>query len=152
MLSKLSGLTLKTSEGEMSAEQLFANKKVLLVGLVGCFTGTCSNQVPDFSAHKADFTDKGVDTVAVMTVNDPAVVAEFQRAVDADSALLFIADWDAAMTNALGSAVDLSAAAFGVRSNRFAMLVDNGKVAMVQEEAVPAELKVSNAKHVLELL
>jgi len=93
---------------------------------------------------------KGVDTVACMSVNDPFVMGAWGESQNAEH-ILMLADGNAEMTNALGLQLDLSAAGLGVRSDRFAMIVDDGVVTHFAREQ-PKEFKVSSAEAVLEVL
>jgi len=134
----------------INTNELFKNRKVLLVGIVGAFTGVCDNQLPPFADKYENFKQKGIDEIAVVSVNDPAVLKAFEKNIKLPSGkLTLLADFDGSFTRALGMEVDLSAAKLGKRSKRFAMVVDNGKITKQFVEEKPAELKVSNADNVL---
>jgi len=146
-------IELKTTSSKneiVSTNDLFKNKKVLLVGIVGAFTGVCDNQIPPFAKHLKEFKDKGVDQIAVVSVNDPPVMKAFEKSLGVpEDSITFLADFDGKLTRALGMEVDLSAAKLGKRSKRYAMLVENGKISKTFVEDKPGDLKVSSADAVL---
>jgi len=137
-----------------NTNELFKNKKVLLVGVVGAFTGVCDNQLPPYAQQLDEFKKKGIDEIAVVSVNDPAVMKAFEKSLGLNNKLTMLADYDGAFTRNLGMEVDLSAAKLGKRSKRYAMVVDNGKIdkSKMFVEEKPGELKVSSADNVLKSL
>jgi len=137
----------------VSTNDLFKNRKVLLVGIVGAFTGVCDNQIPPFAEHLPELKAKGIQEIAVVSVNDPAVMKAFAKSLNIPpEKVLFLADFDGAFTRSLSMEVDLTAAKLGKRSKRYAMLVDNGKIASQWVEEKPSDLKVSSAENVLKNL
>jgi len=137
----------------INTNDLFKNKKVLLVGVVGAFTGVCDNQIPPYVERYQEFKDKGIDEIAIVSVNDPPVMKAFEKSlgVEKDKALM-LADFDGSFTRSLGMEVDLSVAKLGKRSRRYAMVVDNGKIVQQFVEEKPGDLKVSTAENVLKNL
>eukprot|EP01119_Soliformovum_irregulare_P010949 TRINITY_DN2701_c0_g2_i1.p1 TRINITY_DN2701_c0_g2~~TRINITY_DN2701_c0_g2_i1.p1 ORF type:complete len:190 (+),score=16.53 TRINITY_DN2701_c0_g2_i1:184-753(+) len=135
----------------VSTADYFKNRKVLLVGVVGAFTGVCDNQIPPYNAKLPEFKQHHFDEVAVVSVNDPAVMKAFQKQLGATD-LTFLSDFDGAFTRSLGMEVDLSAARLGKRSKRYAMVVENGKIGQTWVEEKPGDLKVSSAETVLKNL
>lgn len=133
----------------INTAEYFGGKKVVLVGVVGAFTSTCDSQVPGFAGAIDDFKAKGVDSVAVVTVNDPLVVEAWKNKLAIDDEVTFMADWDASFTKALGQDVDLSVVGLGTRSLRYAMVVDDGKIVDTAVEESPGELNVSSAEATL---
>ena len=123
---------------ELSTSALFDGRKVVLFGVPGAFTPTCHNtHMPPFVAKAGEFHDKGVDEIAVVAVNDPFVMAEWRRQSNAMGQVSFLSDGAAAYVKALGLDIDLSSRSFGVRSKRFAMLVENGEVKHLAVEDGP---------------
>ena len=111
----------KTTEGskDMTTEDIFGGKTVVLVGVPGAFTPTCSmNHVPGFIENFEALLRKGVDTVAVVSVNDQHVMEAWARATGGAGKLLFLADGNADFTRAVGLDFDLAAGGMGVRSRR----------------------------------
>ena len=127
----------------VSIEDLTRGKKVVLFGLPGAFTPTCSaKHVPSFLANYADLKAKGVDTIACLSVNDAFVMGAWGRDQHADGKIRMLADGSAAYTKALGLELDLTARGMGIRCQRFSMLVDDGIVKALNIEA-PGKFEVS---------
>ena len=143
-----------TADGpkEISTEELFAGKTVVVFGVPGAFTPTCSaKHLPGFVQHAADFRAKGVGAVVCMAVNDPFVMAAWGRDQGVGEDVIMLADGSAAFTKALGLELDLTARGLGLRCQRFAMVVKDGKVSHVAVEAAGA-FEVSKAEAVLAAL
>lgn len=139
---RLPAATFKTMtvEGvkEISTADVFAGKKVVLFAVPGAFTPTCSKaHLPGYLANREAILAKGVDTIAVVAVNDVFVMDAWSKANDADGKILFLADGAAAFTSAVGLTLDLTAAGMGVRSQRWSMLVDDGVVKEMNFEEKP---------------
>ena len=144
-------LTLATPDGpkEASTEEVFKGKKVVLFAVPGAFTPTCSmKHLPGFVQNADALKAKGVDTIACLAVNDPFVMNAWAKDQGVDGKLVMIADGSGAFTKALGLELDLTARGLGVRSQRYAMVVDDGKVANLNVEA-PGGFDVSRAESVL---
>jgi peroxiredoxin (alkyl hydroperoxide reductase subunit C) len=137
---------------EVSTDDLFKGKKVALFAVPGAFTPTCSaKHLPGFVQHIAEFKAKGVDTVVCMAVNDPFVMGAWAKDQGVGEGIVMLADGSAVFTKALGLELDLVARGLGVRSQRFAMIVDDGKVTNLMIEA-PGGFDVSRAEAVLAAL
>lgn len=130
---------------------LFAGRKVVLFGVPGAFTPTCSNKhLPGYVKHLAEFGQRGI-TVICLAVNDGYVMKAWADAQQAPKGLLMIADGNAAFTRALGLALDGTAFGMGLRARRFALYAESGVVRQLQVEA-PGEFRVSSAEAVLAAL
>jgi len=130
----------------ISIESLTKGKKVVLFGLPGAFTPTCSaKHVPSYLAAYDKLKAKGVDTIACMSVNDAFVMGAWGREQHTDDKIRMLGDGSAAYTKALGLELDLTARGMGVRSQRFSMLVKDGVVKALNIEA-PGKFEVSDAK------
>ncbi len=138
-----------TAEGMLNhnVAELFANKKVVLFAVPGAFTPTCSEaHLPGFVVMADEFKAKGVDIIACVSVNDAFVMKAWGAAQNA-SELMMLADGDASFTKALG--LEMETAGFGgTRSQRYAMVIDNGVVTTLNVEA-PKSFEVSTAETVL---
>ncbi|MGB3456119.1 MAG: peroxiredoxin [Litorimonas sp.] len=135
----------------MSASELFGGKRVVLFAVPGAFTPTCSaKHLPGFKEHRADFAAKGVDTVACTSVNDVFVMDAWGKDQAADDVVM-LADGNGEFAKALGLEMDGSGFGMGTRSQRYAMVVNDGTVEQLFVEG-PGEFKVSSAEHVLEQL
>jgi glutaredoxin/glutathione-dependent peroxiredoxin len=126
---------------------LFAGKKVVLFAVPGAFTPTCSEaHLPGYVVLADEFKAKGVDMIACVSVNDAFVMKAWGEAQNA-SELMMLADGDASFTKALGLEMD-TAGFGGVRSQRYAMIIDDGKVTVLNVEA-PKSFEVSKAEAIL---
>ena len=133
-----------------TSAELFADKKVVLFALPGAFTPTCSkSHLPGYVTLFDEFVKKGVDMVACLSVNDAFVMQAWGRDQNAEN-ITMIADGGAAFTKALGLEMD-TADFGGVRSQRYAMVIDHGKVTLLNVEAA-GEGEASKAETILEAL
>ena len=131
-------------------QALFAGKKVVLFAVPGAFTPTCSaSHLPSFVVHADELKAEGVDSIICTSVNDAFVMKAWGEAQNA-SELMMLADGDASFTKALGLEMD-TAGFGGVRSQRYAMVIDNGVVTTLNVEA-PKSFEVSNAETILAAL
>ncbi len=136
----------------ITTEQIFAGKKVVLFALPGAFTPTCSvKHLPGFVAKADEIKAKGVDTIACLAVNDAFVMGAWGKDQGVGDKVLMLADGIAEFTKALGLELDLTARAMGMRSNRYAMIVDDGVVTLLNNEE-PGAFEGSSAEAVLEAL
>jgi peroxiredoxin len=141
----------KTQEGvkDVSTDEYFAGKKVVVFGLPGAFTPTCSaKHLPGFIEKNADLKAKGVDKIACVSVNDAFVMDAWGKAQGADGKVDMLADGNGDLTRALGLEMDGTGYGMGKRSKRYAMVVDNGVVKAVSIEQ-PGQFEVSSAEAVL---
>ncbi len=144
-----------TSDGPaaLTGSDVFAGKKVILFAVPGAFTPTCHHKhLPGFINNAKELKDKGIDTIACISVNDPFVMQAWAAATGAGNDIQFLADPDAAFAAAIGMDVDLSAAGLGTRSKRYAMLVEDGKVKTLNIEPAPGQAEVSSAEEMLKAL
>ena len=143
-----------TAEGpkETSTEELFGGKTVVLFGVPGAFTPTCSaKHLPGFVTQYDALRAKGADVVACMAVNDAFVMAAWGKDQGVGDNVVMIADGSADFTKALGLELDLTARGLGVRCQRFVLVAKDGKVTHVAVEAAGA-FEVSKAESVLAAL
>jgi peroxiredoxin len=132
----------------LSTEELFGGKKVVLFSVPGAFTPTCSaRHLPGFVEQAGQLHAKGVDTIACVAVNDVFVMNAWGKSANADH-ILMLADGNADFAKLLGLEMDASAFGMGMRSQRFALVADDGVVTRLFVEA-PGEFKVSSAEYVL---
>jgi peroxiredoxin (alkyl hydroperoxide reductase subunit C) len=143
-----------TAEGpkEVSTEELFGGKTVVLFGVPGAFTPTCSaKHLPGFVNHAAAIKAKGVDTIACMAVNDVFVMGAWGKDQGVGENIVMLADGSGALTKAMGLEFDLTARGLGVRAQRFALVAKDGVVTHVAVEA-PGAFEVSSAEAILAVL
>ena len=140
----------KNGQDNTTTTELFAGKKVVLFALPGAFTPTCSkSHLPGYVTMYDEFIEKGVDMVACLSVNDSFVMSAWAKDQNAEN-ITMLADGGAALTKALGLEMD-TADFGGVRSQRYAMIIDDNKVTHLNIEA-PKEFEVSKAETMLALL
>jgi len=145
--------TLKTmtKEGpkDISTDELFKGKKVVLFSVPGAFTPTCdAKHLPGFVQLAEQLKSKRVDTIACMAVNDVFVMNAWGKASNTGEKVMMLADGNGEYAKALGLSMDASRFGMGTRGQRFAIVVDDGVAKQVYAEA-PGEFKVSAAEHVL---
>ena len=137
---------------ELDTAEFFKGKTVVLFGVPGAFTPTCSaKHLPSFTQNAAALRAKGVDVIACMAVNDAFVMGAWAKDQGITDQVVMIADGSAALTKAMGLEFDLTARGLGVRSQRFALVAKDGKVTHVAVEA-PGAFEVSKAEAVLAVL
>ncbi|MEQ8603042.1 MAG: peroxiredoxin [Marivibrio sp.] len=130
----------------------FAGRKVVVFSVPGAFTPTCSaKHLPGFVQHIDALKAKGVDAVACLAVNDPFVMGAWSKDQGAGGKVDMLADGSAKFTTALGLELDLIERGLGMRGQRFAMVVDDGKVTHLAVEE-PGAFEVSSAEAILEAL
>ncbi|GHC71544.1 peroxiredoxin [Limoniibacter endophyticus] len=138
---------------EVDTAELFAGKKVVLFGVPGAFTPTCNNNhlpgyLDNFDAIKA----KGVDTIAVVAVNDVFVMKAWAKHTGAEGKIVFLADGSGDFVKSVGLDADLTPHGMGVRSKRFSAIVEDGKVTALNIEDSPGQAVESGAAHLIEQL
>ena len=130
-------------------EDLTKGKKIVVFGLPGAFTPTCSaKHVPGYVANFDALKKKGVDEIWCIAVNDAFVMAAWMRDQKAAGKVRMMADGSAEYTRKLGLELDLTARNMGVRSTRYSMLVEDGVVKRINVEA-PGKFEVSGAETML---
>jgi peroxiredoxin len=135
--------------GAITTGEIFDGKKVVLFALPGAFTPTCSaKHLPGYVAKADEIKAKGVDTIACLSVNDAFVMDAWGKDNGAGEKVLMLADGIAEFTKALGLELDLTRRAMGLRSDRYAMIVDDGVVTALHIEE-PGTYAVSDAETLL---
>jgi peroxiredoxin len=134
----------------ITTSEVFAGKKVVLFAVPGAFTPTCAiAHLPGFVVNYDDIIAKGVDTVACLSVNDVFVMDAWGKSSNAEN-LLMLADGNATYATALGLELDGTGFGMGVRSKRFAMIVNDGVVELLNVDE--SGFEISSAEAVLEAL
>jgi glutaredoxin/glutathione-dependent peroxiredoxin len=140
-----------TADGpkEVSTDDLFKGKKVVMFAVPGAFTPTCSaKHLPGFVQNAESMKAKGIDSVICVAVNDAFVMGAWAKDQGAGDKVTMLADGSAALTKALGLELDLTARGLGVRSQRYALIAEDGKVTHLAVEA-PGGFEVSKAESIL---
>ncbi|HXF89285.1 MAG TPA: peroxiredoxin [Xanthobacteraceae bacterium] len=135
-----------------TTDEIFKGKKVVLFAVPGAFTPTChKNHLPGFVKNASAIKAKGVDTIAVTGVNDVFVMDAWKKASGGDS-IEFLADGSAKFASAIGLTADLTERGLGIRSQRYAMLVEDGVVKTLNIEDAPGKAEISSAENLLKSL
>jgi len=147
MLSRMS----ENGPEPFQAEAYFAGRKVVLFSVPGAYTPTCSAyHLPGFIEHIDKFTEKGIEAIGCMSVNDVFVMHAWGKSANAKG-IDMLADGNGEFARALGLEMDSTAFGMGHRSQRFALVADDGIVTHLMVEA-PGEFRVSSAESVLAAL
>ena len=138
---------------DVTTADYFSGRKVVLFGVPGAFTPTCSNShLPGFVENRDAILAKGVDTIAVVSVNDHHVMTAWARFSGAEDKIDFLADGNGEFVTAMGLSLDASIAGMGHRSERFSMVVDDGVVKALNRGDKPGQAEVAGAARIMEQL
>ena len=150
---KIPDVTLKTTDmKDITTQDLFAGKKVVLFAVPGAFTPTCSEQhLPGFINNSDAIRAKGVDDIICVSVNDSFVMDCWGKDRGAEGKVTMIADGNAELAKALGLELDGTGIGFGIRSQRYAAIVEDGVVTKLAVEK-PMAFEVSSAEAILAAL
>ncbi|HEY8054195.1 MAG: peroxiredoxin [Steroidobacterales bacterium] len=142
----------KDGPKDVTTEELFSGKRVVLFSVPGAFTPTCdARHLPGFVQLADQILAKGVNTIACMAVNDVFVMNAWGKASGVGDKILMLADGNGDYAKALGLELDGKGFGMGQRGQRFAVVVKDGVATAVEIEA-PGQFKVSSAEHILALL
>ena len=138
---------------QKTTADIFGGKKVVLFAVPGAFTPTCSKQhLPGFVANADKIKAKGIDAIACTAVNDVFVMDAWGKSAGADGKVVMLADGSANFAKKLGLEMDLSERGLGMRSKRYAMIVENGVVKALEIEDAPGSAEKSGAEAIAKLL
>ena len=133
---------------QLTTDDIFMDRKVVLFAVPGAFTPTCSEQhLPGYVAHFEDFRKRGID-VACMAVNDAFVMKAWADHRHVPEGMLMLADGNGEFVKALGLEMDSSKYGMGLRAKRFALYAEDGVVKVLHIES-PGEFRVSGAEAML---
>ena len=136
--------------GTVTTDDIFAGKTVVLFAVPGAFTPTCHmNHLPGYVENAEALKAKGVDDIAVTSVNDVFVMNAWKVASGAGDTVHFLADGNGSFASAVGLTLDGSGFGLGTRSQRYAMLVKDGVVDILNVEDVPSNADASSAASLL---
>jgi peroxiredoxin len=136
-----------------SVSEVFNGRRVVLFAVPGAFTPTCHRKhMPGFVAQAAAFKARGIDTIACVAVNDIHVLTAWAKESGAEDKVLFLADGNGEFTKAIGMELDASGFGMGLRSKRYAMLVEDRVVNAIHLEAQPGMAEESSAERLLAVL
>ncbi|KAI9573068.1 Redoxin [Boletus coccyginus] len=131
----------------------WAGKKVVLFAVPGAFTPTChANHLPGYLKNYNKFKAIGVDVVAVIAANDPFVMSGWARVEGLQDKIVALTDTDAAWSKSIGLSLDLSAMGLGIRTTRYALILEDLVIKHILVEENPSSVQATGAEHLLALL
>ena len=134
-------------------KQLLKDKKIILFGLPGAYTSVCSaKHLPGYVKAYDQYKAKGIDHIICISVNDPFVMDAWGKSHNVGNKIVMAGDPFLNFTKSIGADVDKSTRGLGVRSNRYAILIDNLKVIKLQEEKDAGSCEISAAENFLNLI
>ena len=138
---------------EESIKNILGTKKIILFGLPGAFTSTCSKfHLPGFISNAQKIKDKGIDKIFCLAVNDPYVMNAWADANNAENSITMLSDPYLSFTRLIGAEVDRNSKGMGIRSSRYAMVIENLKVQHIQEEEETKNCGISSAEGILSII
>ena len=141
---------LDTGSKETSIRQIIGEEKCILFGLPGAFTSTCSTKhLPGFINAESQIKAKNINQVVCVSVNDPFVMNAWGKANNAEKKVLMVADSNCNFTKSIGAEINLGHKGLGVRSSRYAMLIEKGKVIKISKEEVAGKCEATAAENFL---
>jgi len=130
--------------------EILGNGKIILFGLPGAFTSTCSKlHLPGFVANADKIKERGIENIFCLSVNDPYVMNAWGEANNTGDKIKMLSDPYLLFTKAIGAEVDRNSKGMGIRSNRYAMVIENLEVLNIQVEKETKECGLSSAESIL---
>jgi peroxiredoxin len=141
----------KEDRSKITTDDLFPKgKKVVLIGLPGAYTPVCSKEhIPEFVKNFDKLKSSGIDSIVCVSINDAFVLEAWGKSLHSEGKVSMIADPSGEFARQIGAEVDLSGAGLGKRSERYTMLIDNGKPTLLNVEKSPGECKLSHANTII---
>ena len=141
---------LEKDSKEVSIKEIVGDGKVILFGLPGAFTPTCSaKHLPGFVLATNQIKNKGIKKVVCISVNDPFVMDAWGKIHNAQGKIMMLGDYNGDFTRNIGAELNLSNRGLGVRSSRYTMLVDKGNVVKIYEEEIAGKCEITAAENFL---
>ena len=138
---------------EKSIKETLGSNKILLFGLPGAYTSTCSKfHLPGYVNNVKKLKAKGIDKIFCISVNDPYVMKAWGEANNVRNNITMLADPYLSFTKSIGAEVDRNSRGMGIRSSRYAMIIENMKVLNIQEEEETKSCGISSAEGILDLI
>ena len=138
---------------KQSIKETLGNSKILLFGLPGAYTSTCSKfHLPGYVKNAEKLKAKGVNRIFCISVNDPHVMNAWGEANNVGNNIAMLADPYLSFTKSIGAEVDRNSKGMGIRSSRYAMIIENMKVLNIQEEEETKSCGISSAEGILNLI
>ncbi|MAQ27950.1 MAG: peroxiredoxin [Pelagibacteraceae bacterium] len=138
---------------EQSIKETLGNSKILLFGLPGAYTSTCSKlHLPGYVKYAEKLKSKGIDKIFCISVNDPHVMNAWGEVNNVGNNIKMLADPYLSFTKLIGAEIDRNSKGMGIRSSRYAMIVENLKVQNIQEEEETKSCGISSAEGILDII
>ena len=135
---------------EIFIKQIIESEKVILFGLPGAFTPTCSaKHLPGFLNSEEEIKKKNIKKIICVSVNDPFVMDAWAQLHKAKGKIIMLADNKCNFTKAIGAEKDLSHRGLGIRSGRYTMLIEKGLIKKISEEEIPGKCEITSAENFL---
>ena len=135
---------------EVSVKEIIGNDKVILFGLPGAFTPTCSaKHLPGFVSASDQLKEKNIKKIICISINDPFVMDAWGKAHNVQNKVIMLGDSKGEFTKNIGAEKNLSHRGLGIRSTRYTMLVENRIVVKIVEEEVPGKCEITSAENFL---
>ena len=133
--------------------KILGDGKIILFGLPGAFTSTCSKlHLPGYVANAEKIKAKGIDKIFCISVNDPHVMNAWGELNNVENKIIMLSDPYLLFTKAIGAEVDRNSKGMGIRSNRYAMVIENLKVVNVKVEQETKQCGLSSAEGILDII
>jgi len=138
---------------EVSIKEIVGDGKVILFGLPGAFTPTCSaKHLPGFVIASDQLKVKNIKKIICISINDPFVMDAWGKAHNVQNKVIMLGDSKGEFTKNIGAEKNLSHRGLGIRSSRYTMLIENGKIIKISEEEVPGKCEVTSAETFLKVI
>lgn len=138
---------------QISIKEIVGDNKVILFGLPGAFTPTCSaKHLPGFMKATDQLREKNIKKVICVSVNDPFVMNAWGKTHNVENKILMVADYRADFTKNIGAELDLNKRGLGIRSSRYTMLVEKGTIVKIVEEEVAGKCESTAAENFLKVI
>jgi len=138
---------------EVSIKEIIGNDKAILFGLPGAFTPTCSaKHLPGFVSASDQLKEKNIKKIICISINDPFVMDAWGKTHNVQNKVIMLGDSKGEFTKNIGAEKNLSHRGLGIRSSRYTMLIENGKIIKISEEEVPGKCEITSAETFLKAI
>ena len=138
---------------EVSIKEIIGNDKAILFGLPGAFTPTCSaKHLPGFVSASDQLKEKNIKKIICIPINDPFVMDAWGKTHNVQNKVIMLGDSKGEFTKNIGAEKNLSHRGLGIRSSRYTMLIENGKIIKISEEEVPGKCEITSAETFLKTI
>ena len=144
---------LEKAPKEVSIKEIIGNDKAILFGLPGAFTPTCSaKHLPGFVSATDQLKEKKIKKIICISINDPFVMDAWGKLHKVQNKVIMLGDSKGEFTKNIGAEKNLSHRGLGIRSSRYTMLIEGGKIIKISEEEVPGKCEVTSAETFLKII